>query len=95
MVRNGNVNKRIWEGISMHRCPQCNSERIRRSKRSGFVERIPLTALFLKPFRCGDCKHRFFRLPMVGAGLALLKRSLPSQIGTPPHQRRVRVARFD
>jgi hypothetical protein len=51
----------------MYRCRQCNSERIRRSKRRGFVERVPLTLLFLRPFHCGDCKHRFVRLPMVGA----------------------------
>ena len=47
----------------MHRCPKCNSELIRRSKRRGFVERVPLTTLFLKPFHCGDCQHRFFRWP--------------------------------
>ncbi len=46
-------------------CPQCQSEQTRRSKRRGFVERGPLTLLSFKPFRCGDCQHRFFRWPMI------------------------------
>jgi hypothetical protein len=49
----------------MHRCPQCRSKRTRRSKRKGFVERGPLTLLCLRPFRCEDCQHRFFRWPMI------------------------------
>ena len=60
----------------MHRCPQCNSERIRRSKRRGFVERVPLTTLFLKPFHCGDCQHRFFRWPTVSAHFNAIRAKL-------------------
>ncbi len=48
----------------MRRCPQCQSERTRRSKRRGFVERGALTLLPLKPFRCRNCGYRFFRWPM-------------------------------
>jgi len=57
----------------MHRCPECQSERVRRSKRRGFVERVPLRLLLLKPFHCGDCKHRFFQGPMTGVNLARTK----------------------
>ena len=32
----------------MHRCPECQSERVRRSKRRGFVERVPLRLLLLQ-----------------------------------------------
>jgi hypothetical protein len=60
----------------MHRCPLCNSDRIRRSNRRGFVERVPLTFLFLKPFHCGDCKHRFFRWPTVGARFNAIRAKL-------------------
>jgi len=60
----------------MHRCPQCNSERIRRSKRRGFIEHVPLTLLFLKPFHCGDCKHRFFRWPAVDARFNAIRAKL-------------------
>jgi uncharacterized protein with PIN domain len=53
------------ERVRMHRCPQCRSERTRRSKRKGFVERGLLTLLSLRPFRCADCGHRFFRGQMI------------------------------
>jgi hypothetical protein len=51
-------------GVSMIRCPRCQSEGIRRSKRKGFVECGPLTLVFLKPFRCKHCERRFFRWPI-------------------------------
>jgi hypothetical protein len=60
----------------MRRCPLCNNERIRRSKRRGFVERVPLTLLFSKPFHCGDCKHRFVRWPTVGARFNAIRAKL-------------------
>ncbi len=47
----------------MIRCPRCQSEGIRRSRRRGFFERGPLTLVFLKPFRCKHCERRFFRWP--------------------------------
>jgi hypothetical protein len=53
-------------------CPHCQSERVRRSKRRGFVERVCLTLLFLKPFHCGDCKRRFFLWLRVGARLGAI-----------------------
>jgi hypothetical protein len=51
-------------GAFMIRCPRCQSEGIRRSKRRGFVERGPLTLVFLRPFRCKRCERRFFRWPI-------------------------------
>jgi hypothetical protein len=50
-------------------CPYCRSERTRRSKRRGFVERGPLTLISLKPFRCGDCGYRFYRWPIISSRL--------------------------
>ena len=67
----------------MHLCPQCNSERIRRSKRRGFVEGVPLTMLFLKPFHCGDCNHRFFRWPTVSARFNAIRAKLFFWRGVP------------
>lgn len=51
-------------GVFMIRCPRCQSEGIRRSKRKGFVECGPLTLVFLRPFRCKHCECRFFRWPI-------------------------------
>jgi hypothetical protein len=48
----------------MPHCPECHSERIRRSKRRGIIERGLLTVVWLKPFRCADCNHRFFLWPV-------------------------------
>jgi DNA-directed RNA polymerase subunit RPC12/RpoP len=43
-------------------CPSCSSQRIHRSRRKGFLESGPLTLMFVRPFRCEQCDHRFFRL---------------------------------
>jgi hypothetical protein len=51
-------------GVLMIRCPRCRGAGIRRSKRRGFVERGPLTLVFLRPFRCKHCERRFFRWPV-------------------------------
>jgi predicted RNA-binding Zn-ribbon protein involved in translation (DUF1610 family) len=40
-------------------CPNCGSSKVRRSKRSA-GERIFLTMLVTRPFRCEDCIGRFF-----------------------------------
>ena len=50
--------------VFMIRCPRCLGAGIRRSKRRGFVERGPLTLVFLRPFRCKHCERRFFRWPV-------------------------------
>jgi predicted Zn-ribbon and HTH transcriptional regulator len=42
-------------------CPVCQSQRIRRSRRRGVLESRLLALLFIHPFRCLSCDHRFFR----------------------------------
>jgi hypothetical protein len=51
-------------GVFMIRCPRCQGAGIRRSKRRGFIERGPLTLVFLRPFRCKHCERRFFHWPI-------------------------------
>ena len=41
-------------------CPRCGLKNIRHSPRRGFIDGI-LAVLFLAPFRCRNCRHRFFR----------------------------------
>jgi predicted Zn-ribbon and HTH transcriptional regulator len=45
----------------MMSCPLCHSKRIHRSKRKGIMEQVILAMIFIKPFRCERCDHRFFR----------------------------------
>lgn len=40
-------------------CPECQSKQVRRSRRRGALERI-FSLLGYLPYRCRDCKHRFF-----------------------------------
>jgi hypothetical protein len=40
-------------------CPKCNSNRVYRSHRRGIVDRLSC-GLNRYPYRCHDCKHRFF-----------------------------------
>jgi hypothetical protein len=42
-------------------CPNCDSTRIHHSKRRGFVEKVILAVLYVRPFRCERCDQRFFR----------------------------------
>jgi hypothetical protein len=42
-------------------CPNCDSARIHQSRRKGIVEKMILTLLFVRPFRCELCDERFFR----------------------------------
>jgi hypothetical protein len=44
----------------MKSCPKCESARIYRSKRRGIVERIILTMISVRPFRCERCDARFY-----------------------------------
>jgi hypothetical protein len=40
------------------RCPRCQGQNVRRSARSGALERL-LSVAFVYPFRCQRCAHRF------------------------------------
>ena len=42
----------------MSSCPYCGSTSIRRTRRSGVLDRL-CAALARFPYRCGDCKKRF------------------------------------
>lgn len=44
-----------------HACPNCGSESIRRSLRSGFIENIAYRIIGLRPYRCKTCGVRFPR----------------------------------
>ena len=44
-----------------HRCPKCNSERVRRSRRRGVLERT-LCLVGLSARRCHECNVRFLTL---------------------------------
>jgi hypothetical protein len=41
-------------------CPKCGRRVVRRSHRTGLVERV-LSAAYIYPFRCQLCQHRFRR----------------------------------
>jgi len=41
-------------------CPVCESNSVRRSTRTGFVERIWFRFAFVWPYRCDDCDSRFW-----------------------------------
>jgi hypothetical protein len=47
--------------IVMKNCPKCDSVRIHQSRRRGFIEKIALAVIFVRPFRCEWCDARFFR----------------------------------
>jgi hypothetical protein len=51
---------------SMTGCPRCHSDEVHQSRRKGIVERLPLTLLFLRPFRCEICDLRFYRSLFTG-----------------------------
>ena len=43
-------------------CPNCESKSVRRSQRKGAFETFVLKLTPVRPFRCRDCNHRFYRL---------------------------------
>jgi hypothetical protein len=43
-------------------CPSCKSLDVRRSHRRGLLETMILPLLFLRPFRCEDCRKRHYNL---------------------------------
>jgi hypothetical protein len=42
------------------RCPSCSSIKVRRSRRSGIVERSFLKLLTVHAYRCEECDERYF-----------------------------------
>ncbi len=47
-------------------CPRCQGRDIRPSHRQGFLERGLLTWLRVFPFRCWQCRKRFYRFVLMG-----------------------------
>ena len=43
-----------------HSCPNCGSESVRRSLRSGLIENVFYRLIGLRPYRCTVCETRFF-----------------------------------
>lgn len=41
-------------------CPGCSSLDVRRSRRSGFIDRFQHLVLGKLPYRCRNCKRRFY-----------------------------------
>jgi hypothetical protein len=42
-------------------CPLCDSADVRASRRFNFVQQI-LTFSLIRPFRCVECRYRFWRI---------------------------------
>lgn len=42
-------------------CPKCDGTLARRSHRDGLVEQL-ISLMYVYPFRCQHCSHRFFAL---------------------------------
>jgi hypothetical protein len=49
------------EDPSVMSCRQCRSKRVHQSRRTGMIERIILSLIFVRPFRCEECDFRFYR----------------------------------
>jgi CheY-like chemotaxis protein len=46
-------------------CPHCGWSNVRPSSRRGLLDSV-LAIMFLTPFRCRNCRHRFFRFSVPG-----------------------------
>ncbi|WP_321469868.1 hypothetical protein [uncultured Paludibaculum sp.] len=59
-------------------CPNCSSCAVQPSSYKSLAERA-LTLLFLHPFRCRHCTHRFFELVTRSERRALLRNRLAAK----------------
>jgi len=57
----GCIMKLILDGTHPAQCPECGSASLHRSRRKGTVESLLYHALFISPYRCGECFERHFR----------------------------------
>lgn len=55
----GSLPMRLLFAKKVKECPQCESSRVRRSCRRGFLERFLYRILFVWPYRCDACDVRF------------------------------------
>ena len=51
-------NQRLDQPVT---CPLCDNNNVRLSTRPGALEQL-LTLVYVRPFRCRDCYHRFLKL---------------------------------
>ncbi len=66
-------------------CPRCGWKNVRHSPRRGFIDGI-LAVLFLAPFRCRNCRHRFFRFSKrIGNDFTLTHSDEAPSTPTRPH----------
>ena len=59
------VKSRIVVG-PMTKCPKCDSPEVQRSHRRGLGDHL-ISLIFLRPFRCRRCYHRFYWFSLVKA----------------------------
>jgi CheY-like chemotaxis protein len=65
-------------------CPRCGLKNIRHSPRRGLIDGV-LAVLFLAPFRCRHCRHRFFRFSKRIGNDFILTHSGPASSALAPH----------
>ena len=46
------------------RCPVCGKENVRKTRTKGFIEADLLSIIRLCPYRCRDCRNRFYRFSL-------------------------------
>ena len=74
--------------MATHRCPQCKSSSVHRSRRRGFFEYLVLPLMLLRPYRCWCCERRhygylFLRKPLGSRVYASTSIALLRQIPNP------------
>jgi hypothetical protein len=73
----GPLPMRLLFAKKVKECPQCESSRVRRSCRRGFLERFLYRILFVWPYRCDACDVRF---------LGFRRQYAPVRIAAPERQ---------
>lgn len=63
-------------------CPNCYSLDVHRSRAQSFLELFVLPVVFLRPYRCGQCEHRYY------GGVVSKKYPLGAERETPRPARR-------
>src|SRR5260370_15646035 len=72
-------------------CPRCGLKNIRHSPRRGLIDGV-LAVFFLAPFRCRNCRHRFFRFSKrIGNDFTLAHSEFPASTPARPHVEEERI----
>ena len=59
--------------VKRRKCPECGSERVRRSQMRGFLERVVLRTVGLRAYRCESCDKRHYAFEGIESGSGKLK----------------------